>query len=321
MTFEFTSPRTLDEALRLWQPDARWFAGGTDLVPEIKSELTAPTRLINLKTIPDLNGIAETERGLRLGGLATLTELGAHPGIRQHYPALAESCRLAASPQLRNIATIGGNLNQDSRCAYYRGEFNCWLKGGAVCYMREGENREAAIFGYHDCVHVHPSDPANALIAFDATLTLRSANGSRELSVGDFFRAPAGDNRRLNDRRPDEIITEILLPKFSNSRSVYLKEMDRAAWGFALVSVAVRLDFDGEKISDARIVLGGVAPTPWRVPDAERLLVGQTLSPDLAARAAEAAIQNAQPLAHNAYKIRLAKALVKRAILNKTDAV
>ena len=321
MTFEFASPHTLDEALRLWQPDARWFAGGTDLVPEIKSELAAPTRLINLKTIPELSGIAETERGLRLGGLATLTELGAHPGIRQRYPALAESCDLAASPQLRNVATLGGNLNQDSRCAYYRGEFNCWLKGGSTCYMREGENREAAIFGYHDCVHVHPSDPANALIAFDATLTLHSATGSRELSVGEFFRTPTGDDRRLNDRRPDEIITEIHLPKFSNSRSVYLKEMDRAAWGFALVSVAVRLDFDGEKISDARLVLGGVAPTPWRVPDAERLLVGQTLSPDLAARAAEAAIQNAQPLAHNAYKIRLAKALVKRAILSKTDAV
>jgi len=182
--------------------------------------------------------------------------------------------------------------------------------------MREGENREAAILGYQECVHVHPSDPANALLALDATLTLRSAEGQRELSVSDFFRAPAGDDRRLNERRSDEVITEINLPKFSNSRSLYLKAMDRAAWGFALVSVAVRLDFDGEKISDARIVLGGVAPTPWRVPDAERLLVGQTLSPDLAARAAETALQNAQPLSHNAYKIRLAKALVKRTVMS-----
>lgn len=316
MTFEFTSPRTLDEALRLWQPDARWYAGGTDLVPEIKTELAAPTRLINLKKIPELNGIAETERGLRLGGLATLTELGAHPGIRQHYRALAQACELAASPQLRNVATVGGNLNQDSRCAYYRGGFNCWLKGGSTCYMREGENREAAILGYHECVHVHPSDPANALIALDATLTLRSAEGQREIPAGEFFRAPSGEDRRLNDRRPDEVIAEINLPKFSNSRSVYLKAMDRAAWGFALVSAAVRLDFDGEKIAEARIVLGGVAPTPWRVPESERLLVGQTVSPDLAARAADLALQNAQPLSHNAYKIRLAKALVKRAVMS-----
>src|SRR5438045_8945404 len=121
MTFEFASPRTLDEALRLWQPDARWFAGGTDLVPEIKSELAAPTRLINLKKIPELSGIAETERGLRLGGLATLTELGAHPGIRQHYHALAESCDLAASPQLPNVATIGGTPTQDSSLSTSRG--------------------------------------------------------------------------------------------------------------------------------------------------------------------------------------------------------
>jgi len=319
MTFEFASPRTLDEALRLWQLDARWFAGGTDLVPEIKTELAAPTRLINLKTIPELNGITEPEGGLRLGALATLTEIAAHPGIRERYRALADACHLSASPQLRHVATLGGNLNQDTRCAYYRGGHNCWLKGGSECYMRDGENREAAILGHHNCVHVHPSDPANALIALDATLTLRSANGSRELSVGEFFRAPAGDDRRLNERRPDEIITDIHLPKIPNSRSVYLKAMDRAAWGFALVSVAVRLDFDDEKISEARLVLGGVAPIPWRVPEAERLLVGQTLSPNLAARAAELALQNAQPLTHNAYKIRLAKALVKRAVMSAAE--
>lgn len=315
MSFEFTSPQTLDDALQLYHDRARWFAGGTDLVPEIKTGTSAPARLVNLKQIAELRGIEETGEGLRIGGLTTLTEIAESRPVREKCRALADACEFSASPQLRHVATIGGNLNQDSRCPYYRGGFYCWLKGGATCYMRGGESREAAIIGYHDCVHVHPSDPAAALVALDAKIGVRGKNGAREIAAEVFFRAPAGDNRRLNVLPPDEVITHLQIPISSNSRSVYLKAMDRATWTFALVSAAARLDFTDGKISDARVVIGGIAPVPWRAREVEILLQDQVLNADLAARAAEQAIQDAEPLAHNAYKIRLARALVKRAIV------
>ena len=192
MAFDFTSPTTLEDAFALWQDKARWFAGGTDLVAETKTMLAQPTRLINLKPIAELRGIHQTEHDLRIGALATLTELAEDKFILEHFPALAQSCDLSASPQLRNVATLGGNLAQDSRCPYYRGSFKCWLKGGDNCFMREGENREAAVVGYHECVHVHPSDPINALVALDAKIIVRTEDGQREIPAGDFCRAPGG---------------------------------------------------------------------------------------------------------------------------------
>ncbi len=315
MTFEFTSPQTLDDALQLYHDRARWFAGGTDLVPEIETGTAVPARLVNLKQIAELRGIAETDSGLRIGALTTLTEIAESRVVREKYRALADACEFSASPQLRNVATIGGNLNQDSRCPYYRSGFHCWLKGGTTCYMRGGENREAAIIAYRDCVHVQPSDPAAALVALDARIGVRGKNSPREIAAEEFFRAPTNDNRRLNVLQPDEIITNLQIPTFSNSRSVYLKAMDRATWTFALASAAVRLDFVDGKISSARVVTGGIAPIPWRVREVETTLQGQVLTTDLAARAAERALENAEPLTHNAYKIRLARALVKRAIV------
>lgn len=315
MTFEFTSPQTLDDALQLYHEKARWFAGGIDLVPEIKTGMAVPARLVNLKQIAELRGIAKTDSDLRVGALTTLTEIAESRVVREKYRALADACEFSASPQLRNVATIGGNLNQDSRCPYYRAGFHCWLKGGATCYMRGGENREAAIIGYHECVHVHPSDPAAALVALDAKIGVRGKNGAREIAAEEFFRAPTSDNRRLNVLPPDEVITHLQIPISVNSRSVYLKAMDRATWTFALASAAVRLAFTDGKISDARVVIGGIAPVPWRARAAETILQSQALNADLAARAAEQAVQDAEPLAHNAYKIRLARALVKRAIV------
>lgn len=316
MTFEFTSPQTLDDALRLWHPEARWFAGGTDLVPELRSELAKPKRVVNLKGIADLRGITEAADGLRIGALVTLTELAESATVRARYRMLAEACGGAATPQLRNVATIGGNLMQDSRCEYYRGAFRCWLKGGDVCYMRDGENREAAVIGYRECVHVHPSDPTVALVALDAKIIVRGHNATRVIDAAEFFRAPADGDRRLNVLQPDELITHLQLPNLVNSVTAFLKSMDRAAWAFALVSAALRLDFDRNKIADARLVLGGVAPFPWREVRAERILIGQEMSGDLATRAAEQILQDAQPLAHNRYKIRLARALAKRAMLD-----
>jgi len=325
--FEFTSPTTLDDALQLWHERARWYAGGTDLIPETRSGFEMPARLINLKQIEELRGIIESkdvrsERldGVRIGALTTLTEIAESKIIREKYRALAQACELSASPQIRNAGTIGGNLNQNSVCAYYRGDFKCWLKGGDTCFMRDGENTHAALIGYNDCVHAHPSDPAAALVALDAKIFVRGRAGSREIAAADFFRAPTAENKRLNALQADEIITIIHLPIAAHSRSAFLKAMDRAAFTHAIVSAAVRLDFAGEIISAARIVLGGVAPAPWRETRVEEVLVGQILSEQLAARAADAALQDAKPLAHNAYKIRLARVLLKRAILAASRA-
>ena len=202
MTFEFTSPKTLDEALALWLDKARWFAGGTDLVGETKAGLAQPSRLINLKPIAELRGIHETEHDFRIGALTTLADLAGNRFVLTHFPALAQACDLSASPQLRNVATIGGNLAQDSRCQYYRGAFKCWLKGGEKCFMRDGENREAAVVGYHECVHVHPSDPIMALVALDAKVIVRTEDGQREIPAADLARAPGGNDRRMNALHP-----------------------------------------------------------------------------------------------------------------------
>ncbi|MBI3537194.1 MAG: FAD binding domain-containing protein, partial [Chloroflexi bacterium] len=231
------------------------------------------------------------------------------------YRALADACELSASPQIRNVGTMGGNLAQESACEYYRGDFHCWLKGGEKCFMREGENRHAAIFGYNECVHVHPSDPAIALVALDAKIFVRGKNGAREIAAAEFFQRPTADNRRLNVLGDDELITNIQLPLFPNSRSAYEKAMERATFTHALVSAAVRLDFDGEKISAARVVLGAVAPIPWREARAEEILVGKKLSDEIIAHAAEVIARDAQSLAQNAYKVRLARALVKRGLM------
>ena len=321
MSFEFTSPSTIDDAMQLWNERAQWYAGGTDLVPEMKMGLATPARLVNLKQISEMRGITRASEGLRIGALSTLTEIAENMFVRERYPALAQACELSASPQLRNVATIGGNLNQDSRCAYFRGAFPCWLKGGTTCYARGGENREAAIVGYGECVHVHPSDPANALVALDAKIIVRGENGMREIAAGEFIKPPTAYNKRLNFLEPNELIVNYQLPLSNNSRSAFLKAMDRATWTFAMASAAVRLEFANGKISDARIVVGGVAPFPWREHEAEGVLRGHSLSEEVAARAAGLCLRDAQPLAHNGYKVRLARALVKRAImqLGKTD--
>lgn len=312
--FEFAVPETLDDALALWHERARWYAGGTDLVVEIKADRARPTRLIDLKRVEELRGIEATEEGLRLGALTTLADLAANPAVREQYAALAQACEVSASPQLRNTATLGGNLNQDSRCPYYRGPFDCWLKGGASCFMRDGENREAALVGYAECVHAHPSDPLTALVALDARVVARALHSIREIAAGELARAPGGEDRRLTVLYPEELVTAILLPRQGRSRSVYLKAMDRAAWTFAMAGAAIRLDFDGDRIAGARVVLGGIAPLPWRCPEAEGMLEGKRLSPDLILRASAAILPEARPLAHNRYKVRLARGLVKRAL-------
>jgi xanthine dehydrogenase YagS FAD-binding subunit len=315
-------PETIDEAIG--QGDgARYLAGGTDLLTLMKREIDTPERLVDLKRLPELtDGIVDTGDGVEIGALATLTELERHPLIRASYPALAEAAAIAATPQLRNMATIGGNLLQRPRCWYFRDEHvRCWLRGGDTCYAREGENQHHALFQPSPCVAAHPSDPATALLALDAEVTIRGSGGERTVPIGEFFAPPDEKRRRETTLGAGEIVTAIRLPGFApDERSTYRKAMDRKVWAFALVGVAARVVMEAGRVADARLVLGGVAPAPWRVPDAEAVLTGSALDDQTIERAAEAALAGAIPLARNGYKIPLATALVRRALVDLAAA-
>lgn len=295
---------------------ARPMAGGTDLLTELKLGIIAPDRLVNLKTIPGLDEIRFDEsNGLRLGALATLMAIGDNPVVQERYPMLAQAILRAASPQLRNMGTIGGNLNQHSRCWYYRGPFHCWLKGGQMCYARDGENAHHAILGGMPCNTVQPSDPATALIALGAEVRVMGQGGERTLPLEQFFQLPKVGSRMLTVLAPAEIVTEIAVPvPAAGSRGTFLKAMDRQVWAFALASVAALLTLDGGTVREARLVLGGVAPRPWRVPDAEAALQGGRLDEAAIERAAEQSVAGAKPLAHNGYKVPLVKGLVREAL-------
>jgi xanthine dehydrogenase YagS FAD-binding subunit len=296
----------------------RLIAGGTDLLPLLKDNLVTVDRLIDIKPARALRHLSfEADGSLRIGALTTLAEIERSAELAERLPILAQSVADAATSQLRAMATVGGNLLQRSRCWYFRGPFDCWLKGGETCYVRNGENKYAAIFEQGPCRSAHPSDLAPALVALDATVTLENASGARTLLVADMLAPPTTDERIEYRLRPGELLTEIRIPAQSqNAHGVYLKAMDRRAWAFALASAAAQLTLeDGGKVTNARLVLGGVANVPWRVTAAEALLEGQPLTPALAAEAAELAVQGASPLAHNQYKVQLARDLARRALL------
>ena len=326
-SFDYESPATLDEVVALLGRDgdaARPLAGGTDLLPLMKADIAAPTRLLNIKQLPDLpRGVEESAQGLSLGALTTLTEIETHPLIRERYPLLAEAAEVAATPQLRNMATLGGNLLQRPRCWYFRNpRFHCWLKGGDECQARDGENQQHALFGSSPCVAVHPSDLAPALVALDAEVRLRGPRGDRTLPIDEFFAQPDEERRTETVAQGDELVLSVRLPAPpAGARGTYLKAMDRKVWAFALVGLAalVRLSPDGRRIEEARLTLGGVAPVPWRLHAAEQALVGAEMSDELLAHVADVALAAAAPLEHNGYKVPLAKALVRRALTRLTQ--
>jgi xanthine dehydrogenase YagS FAD-binding subunit len=318
--FEYSSPASVDEALaQLGQAngESRPLAGGTDLITLMKADIAAPARLINIKQLGEIpRGVAEQAGGVAIGALTTLSEIEQHPLLAERYPALAEAAAVAATPQLRNMATLGGNLLQRPRCWYFRSShFDCWLKGGEECPARDGENQYHALFGGGPCYAAHPSDLAPALLAYGAGVRLRGPGGERVLPLEAFFALPSGDRRVETALGEDELVLSIQLPSLpEGTRSTYLKAMNRKAWAFALVSVAAVLRLDGRTVADARLVLGGVAPIPWRLQAAEQALVGSAADEASFARAAEIALADAQTLAHNGYKLPLAKTLIRRAL-------
>lgn len=311
--FDYSRAASVEEALGALRQGARPLAGGTDLLTLMQADLVAPARLVDVKRALD-DRIEGTEAGgLRLGALVRLADLEADRDIAGRYRALAEAARLAATPQLRNMATLAGNLLQRPRCWYFRNPRTpCWLKGGETCFAREGENRGHALFASGPCVAAHPSDPAAALVALDASVRIA---GGGTVAAGAFFREPDEARRTETALDADELIEAVELPAREGWRSTYLKAMDRKAWAFALAGVAAAARITENEVAEARIVLSGVAPVPWRARAAEQAVAGLPLSETAVERAAEAAVEGARPLAQNGYKVDLVRALVRRALL------
>lgn len=313
--FDYRRATTIDEVSGQLDDATRPLAGGTDLLTLLKHDVMAPSTLIDIKQMRGIDAeIRSDGDGLTIGALATLASIERHPAIRERYRALTDAAGLAASPQIRNRATIGGNLLQRPRCWYFRSShITCWLKGGDTCYARDGENQLHALFDVSPCVAVHPSDPAAALIALDAEVTLQGANGERRIGVETFFAPPTEERRTETIIAPDEIVRAIHLPGTTRS-SIYLKAMDRQVWAFALVGVAAALERENGTIRAARLVLSGVAPVPVRIEAAEVALAGQAPGAALFRETAKLALAEAHPLAKNSYKVPLATTLIERAL-------
>ena len=324
-SFAHFNARSVDEAIELlaqFQGKAKLNAGGTDLLGVLKDRILPdyPEAIINIKSIPGLNTIEEEEAGVRIGALTTLSDIIRSPLLAEHFPLLQEAARNVASPQIRNVATIGGNLCQDTRCWYYRyperigGIISCFRKRGKSCPAAAGENRFHAVMGAKKCFAVCPSDTAVALTALGATLAVAGANKRRTLPVEELY-TPLGMALAL-----DEMVTAIYIPKPSSAaKESFLKFTLRKPIDFAIVSVASILYLEEGALRDARLVLGAVAYAPVRALKAEEFLKGKELSPEAAAEAAELALKGAKPLSQNGYKVEIAKTLLKRALTGEDD--
>jgi xanthine dehydrogenase YagS FAD-binding subunit len=332
--FEWTSPTTINEAVQLLKSApttndldeaARPMAGGQDLLTTMKDYSTRPSRVVNLKGIRGLDRIqGNAKTGLTIGALVTLNQLEENPIVKASFPGLSEAAHSIATPQIRNLGTVGGNLCQRPRCWYFRlEEVNCLKKGGSECYAAKGENKYNAILGGGPSYIVHPSDLAPMLVALGASVSVVGADGKRVIPLDKFFTLPTeGNIRRENVLKNDEIITQIQVPASPvAARSTYLKFKERESMDFAMASVAAAVQLRPNKsIAQARVVLGGVAPIPWRAPQAEQFLVGKTADAEVFAEAAKLALQGAQPLEKNAYKVPLSQTLVRRALAKVVNA-
>ena len=306
-------------------PQAKFLAGGTNILDLMKEDVERPSELVDVTRLK-LSQIKATRGGVSIGALATNTDTANHALIRRDYPLLAQAIVAGASGQLRNMATNGGNLLQRTRCPYfYDTALPCNKREpGTGCGAREGLNRMHAILGWSEkCVATYPGDMANALYALDAVVRVTSAAGrERTIRIDDFHRLPGDTPERDTNLQHGELVTAIELPKSNFARhSYYLKVRDRASYAFALVAVAAALELDRDRITQARVVLGGVAHKPWRSREAEAALAGKRASEESFRQAAEAALQDAQPLTHNAFKVELGKRAVVRALMRASRLV
>jgi xanthine dehydrogenase YagS FAD-binding subunit len=322
-SFENIDPKSVKEAVSLLQKfqqqkkNAAVVGGGSEILQLMKDHVVTPDYVVNLKTIPGLNTIKEERGGFRIGGLTTLAEIEEHPIIRERLLILSEAAGEAASPQIRNAGTIAGNICQRPFCWYFRSaNFNCLRKGGQVCYTVTGDGRFHAILGGGPSYIVHPSDTAPALVALDSQIKIAGPSGERVMPLEKFFVLPSVDFKRENILKPAEILTEIFVPyPKSGSKGYYYKVRERLAWDHAIVSVAAVVQSSGGVARDSRVVLGGVAPIPWRAPKAEQFLRGKKIDEETSQKASEIALEEARPLKDNVYKVGMAKSLIQRALL------
>ncbi|MDE0484414.1 MAG: xanthine dehydrogenase family protein subunit M [Candidatus Poribacteria bacterium] len=316
--FSYVNATSLKQVTSLLS-DSGWgevmmIAGGTDLLSELKEYIETPKTLINLKTLPGMDSITADATGLKIGALATVTDIAMHPTIQHHYTVLAQAAASVATPQIRNVGTLGGNLCQRPRCWYYRDEtVNCLKKGGDICYAIDGLSKYHAIFGGDPVYIVHPSDIAPALIALNASLKIAGPEGEKTLKVEEFFTLPAANPFRENVLEPNEIVVEVQVPQPKpNTKSFYLKAREKGAPDFALASVAGVFEMMGKTCQVANVVLGGVAPAPWRSAEAETALTGKMINEAVSMNAGAEAVKDAEPMNDNAYKVTLAQNLISR---------
>ncbi|MBI1750694.1 MAG: xanthine dehydrogenase family protein subunit M [Acidobacteria bacterium] len=322
--FEYANPTTTKEAAGLlaaqWG-EAEILAGGTDLLSLMKNYVATPKRVVSLRGIKELSGITSSASGLRIGAMVTLQELHDHKAVHDDYHSLAHAAGSVPSPQIRNLGTVGGDLCQRPRCWYFRNGFGLLAKDEkGQPLVPAGDNRYHAIFGHPGgspgAYYVHPSSLAPALITFGARVKVAGPKGEREIPLASFFATPKREGERENVLMPNEIVTEIILAAASKgmlTATYEVRQKEALDWPLATASVALRMS--GDKVKSARIVLGHVAPVPWPAHEAEKLLAGQTITEDSAAKAGEAAVRGAKALSGNKYKVQLARVAVKRALL------
>jgi len=312
--FSYHAPTSLGDALeRLSSPGSAPLGGGTDLLVTMKEELAAPSHLVDLRRLPGSMSLSWPADGsLLIGASVRIATLAADPRVQESFPALAQSCEAVGTLALRNMGTIGGNLCQRPRCWYFRRNLPCLKNGGSTCHAVNGENQYHAIFGGGPCFIVHPSDPAVALTALDATIEIARLGETRSVPIAEFFVPPSERLDRETVLEAGEIVTGIRIPAHSSGGlQRYDKVMQRGAWDFALVSLAAVRRADG----DVRLVFGGVAPTPWRVTDSiEEDIASGSLDLDDIATLAERAMYDAAPLSNNGYKVTMAATLLRRAM-------
>jgi xanthine dehydrogenase YagS FAD-binding subunit len=318
--FEYVRPGSRQQAAELlgatWG-DTEILAGGSDLLALMKDDVVHPRRLVDIKEIPELRAIRAAGAGLSVGALVTLAELEDDPRVRQKYPALAQALDDAASPQIRNVATLGGNLCQRPRCWYFRGGHGLLAQGSSgESLVLKGDNRYHAILGNEGPAYfVSPSTIAPVLVAYGAKVRLFGPRGERELPLERFFRAPRSEEEREHDLAPNEMVTEVVLPSAEGTRSANYEVRQKEAFVWPYATAAVVLRMSGSAAQSARIVLGHVAPVPWISREAEQAVTGKPLDEGTAAAAGRAAVASARPLSRNRHKVQLARVAVERALL------
>jgi len=316
--FDFTATDDVDRALRLANTDSAFLAGGTLLVDLMKLDVMTPKHVIDINGL-NLRGISVNHNGLRIGAMERMVDVATSSDVARHYPMITKALLLSASGQVRNMASIGGNLLQRTRCDYFRDVRTPCNKRepGSGCPAQTGENRNHAILGTStSCVATHPSDLAVALVALGASVRLRARDGVRQVELGSFYRLPGETPHLENQLRPGELITDVLVPALPWARrSTYVKIRDRQSFEFALTSVAVALDLRDGNVHNARIAVGGVGTRPWRLPAVEDALRGRPTHEHVEAAAALATV-DARPLAHNGFKVTLLRRAIMRAVMN-----